>query len=584
MRERLYLIIILLLSSVVCNAQYEYLLHKTYAQRHLDIDSLFYYNWDLRSTDVEFNQTINKLEKLAIDAGDRELQYEAKLLRAAHNSADQHGDTSLVEPIIRDIIAGAQKYKLIQIEIRARQFRSTYLNEKRKRNVEAMMELIKSYHLMHQIPTADFPTKKEHIYNVAHAYYNFGDYRSAKLFLLEAIKVNLPGIEPEYFDKNKISTVGINIQNTLGLVYKDSKQYDSAIYYFTKAIDIAKTVNNIQWVAVASGNIGGCYYLQGMYDKAIPYMEYDIEHSINYTNSDGKHDDLYSIILLANIYRKRGDLNTTKLLLDSARKYIDRVNEPIKHLHEWSTIMTKYYADIGDLTSAYKYSDTIRYTKRVLDERKDALALLNIQRLLNTQIHEAELEKKEQEKRAIESERNMIIVFVLVAFILVMIIVNRQLTIYKQKTKLSDAEKSNALQKLKEITKTVVEKNKLIDSFSDEINIYKERISNFDISEKNNVILKLQESVLLTDEQWEEFKENFDKLYPNFFINLRKKLPELTPAEIRFMTLTKLNMSNKEMANMLGIGASGVRNYKSRVRKKLNITDDNELDKLINSL
>jgi DNA-binding CsgD family transcriptional regulator len=47
------------------------------------------------------------------------------------------------------------------------------------------------------------------------------------------------------------------------------------------------------------------------------------------------------------------------------------------------------------------------------------------------------------------------------------------------------------------------------------------------------------------------------------------------------MVLAKLKLSNKEMAGMLGVSMQGVRNYKYRLRKKLNLPEDGDIDSLV---
>jgi len=58
----------------------------------------------------------------------------------------------------------------------------------------------------------------------------------------------------------------------------------------------------------------------------------------------------------------------------------------------------------------------------------------------------------------------------------------------------------------------------------------------------------------------------FDKANPGFISQLKSMAPDITTAEIRFAALTRLNLGNKHIASMLGIGADAVRKTKSRLR------------------
>ncbi len=95
---------------------------------------------------------------------------------------------------------------------------------------------------------------------------------------------------------------------------------------------------------------------------------------------------------------------------------------------------------------------------------------------------------------------------------------------------------------------------------------------------------KLQQSILLTEENWDEFKALFEKVHKGFFTRLKEKLPGLSPADVRFIALSKLNYSNKEMATMLGVGAGAIRQHRSRLRRKLNISEDASIEEIASSI
>lgn len=78
----------------------------------------------------------------------------------------------------------------------------------------------------------------------------------------------------------------------------------------------------------------------------------------------------------------------------------------------------------------------------------------------------------------------------------------------------------------------------------------------------------LQQSVLLTEKDWIDFKEIFEQVFPHFFKNLDRKYPDLTAGEVRLAALEKLNLTDKIKGNMLGISADSVKKTRYRLRKK----------------
>lgn len=89
---------------------------------------------------------------------------------------------------------------------------------------------------------------------------------------------------------------------------------------------------------------------------------------------------------------------------------------------------------------------------------------------------------------------------------------------------------------------------------------------------------------ILTENDWLRFKDMFDKANPGFIEQLKSIAPDISAAEIRFAALTRLNLGNKHMAAMLGIGTDAVRKTKSRLRVRLQLPAETELENFIKSI
>ena len=76
----------------------------------------------------------------------------------------------------------------------------------------------------------------------------------------------------------------------------------------------------------------------------------------------------------------------------------------------------------------------------------------------------------------------------------------------------------------------------------------------------------------------------FDKVNPRFIPQLKSIAPDITTAEIRLAALVKLNLGNKHIASMLGIGTDAVRKTKSRLRQRLQIDNETELEDFIKKI
>lgn len=63
-------------------------------------------------------------------------------------------------------------------------------------------------------------------------------------------------------------------------------------------------------------------------------------------------------------------------------------------------------------------------------------------------------------------------------------------------------------------------------------------------------ITALNRLTILTEQEWNIFKELFEKTYPMFFQRLKTKSPRITVAEQRNAALTRLQLSTKQMASI----------------------------------
>ncbi len=79
------------------------------------------------------------------------------------------------------------------------------------------------------------------------------------------------------------------------------------------------------------------------------------------------------------------------------------------------------------------------------------------------------------------------------------------------------------------------------------------------------------------DQEWEKFAHHFDKVHSDFVVELKEKHPTITPNEIKLCTYLRMNLSTKEIAQLMNISVRGVEISRYRLRKKLGITQETGL-------
>ncbi len=93
---------------------------------------------------------------------------------------------------------------------------------------------------------------------------------------------------------------------------------------------------------------------------------------------------------------------------------------------------------------------------------------------------------------------------------------------------------------------------------------------------------KLQNLKILTTEDWRAFRKLFEQRYPDFFDKLVERFPKLSAAEIRLLVLMKIGFDANEMANILGISPSSIYKSRYRLRKKLGLVEEEDLERFVN--
>lgn len=73
------------------------------------------------------------------------------------------------------------------------------------------------------------------------------------------------------------------------------------------------------------------------------------------------------------------------------------------------------------------------------------------------------------------------------------------------------------------------------------------------------------------------FYSNFEKIYPNFSYSLQKTYPTISANELKLCALLRLNLSSKEIGQLLNITQESVNKARYRLRKKLDLKSKEDL-------
>lgn len=400
----------------------------------------------------------------------------------------------------------------------------------------------------------EFPDKAIFLQQIGNDFLFFGDYPKAISYFRRVAELPL--------DKFYIYAYRHTFNN-LGLSYREIGKLDSSDYYFEKLLIHADSTSD-QWVGIASGNLGYNHFLKGELQEAIPFLEKDIFFAEEF-------EDLGlavgACVPLAEIYVQLGNLPKAKSYIDKALEYIDRSGQ-VDRFAKLYPVMSKWQAAMNRPQLANAYLDSaLIYQKRV-NEKYSALQLMRANQEAMASQREKEIQFLNNQAEKNKVIRNFIIGCL--GFLLIGLLV-----VYRVRE-----ERNKAEQQLKTIAldKAYVElenARNLLKNYTSKINNNSKIIQTLENAEpsgeQQRLIGELKLSTILTESDWDTFQNQFDKVFPNLIKDLFSKHPNLSPAELRFLLLTKLEMPTVEIANALGVSPASLRVTWFRIRKKLDL-------------
>lgn len=542
-------------------AQYDSLLHKPYKENVLGIHAMYKGLIDIKDSMLRA-QKAEEIKSFARKHNDRRLELNVDFFLNFWNAFYQPQPKKISLKKLTEQVKSSAKENIDFLYPRSLRALAEFY-WKIEKNYELAFEqyLLLDKELADTNP-ADYPEMARDLMQIGEAFYFFQDYALAKKYFKRAIAL------PE----NSFNTVVINTaRNNLGLCYQHENMLDSSDYYF-KAISESHFPEADKWKQVAAGNLGANKYMRRQYSQAIPLLEADYRRGIaekDYGCSAG------AAIILADIYRQEGKPAKAETYITAARQYIDKAEQPYR-LRLLYPVMSKWYAAAGDKERTVLYLDSAIWALNRYNEKFSALKVLKAQQNIDLQKEKLQQTTITLERERKAAERNLLILLVCILCIttaLTYFIQKKRQLAKGLKLQKASQELETARLNLDKFTERIHEKNKLIEKLE-------QKLDN-NTGADNNIIQQLRQSTILTEDDWLNFKSLFEEVHAGFLHRLKEKYPSFSPAEIRFVSLAKLNFSTKEMSAALGVSPQSIRTNWYRIRKKLALDDTLTLDDLV---
>jgi tetratricopeptide (TPR) repeat protein/DNA-binding CsgD family transcriptional regulator len=375
----------------------------------------------------------------------------------------------------------------------------------------------------------------------------------------------------------------IFVYDLIGFCHKRLQQPDSSILYYRRIQNVLQrmdsgTVFHKLWSAIAGGNIGENLSAKGFTTEAAPLLEQ--WERAGRAFGDSSNIALGRNALAANYFRK---------------KEYQKALQNWLYVFDWSRSQNNFtnarsaaegIASIYQLTnqsdSAFFYlrqSQVFSDSLTAFSNRSGLQAVQSKVRLdhLHRSLENAAALLKEEKK----SKQFLLASIVLLA-IIATLLYNRQrlktqnrLQGLAQQKREAELEARKTKEEIENFIRHIKEKNDLIDSLRDKLS------ADSALKARQDILEGLAEYTLITDHEWEQFKTAFSKTYPSFFPAMAARLNQVTPAEERLSTLIFLGFNNLQIANTLGISRESVTRARHRLKQRLSLSKNDELEELI---
>ncbi len=149
--------------------------------------------------------------------------------------------------------------------------------------------------------------------------------------------------------------------------------------------------------------------------------------------------------------------------------------------------------------------------------------------------------------------------------------------IVKLRNEKLEAEIQHKNKEMASATMHLVKKGELITRLHDELQKLMKNTEDDKLLESLKKMTKTLGEEDKMDADWEHFTIHFDKAHNDFFVALKEKHSNLTPNELKLCAYLRMNLSTKEMAQLMNISVRGVEISRYRLRKKLQIPTETNL-------
>jgi tetratricopeptide (TPR) repeat protein len=398
-------------------------------------------------------------------------------------------------------------------------------------------------------------------------------------------------------------------QNNLGQAYVKLEKYDEAIQMFDEAIELFEDLGHKKGVVSVFTSLGWINYFTGDLYKAQRNAYHALRENISMNDLGGEMEVLF---LLGKIELESQNSDKAISYFKDAEKVALLLNAR-KFLKDISFELAMIYEKNNNYLLSNQYLWQYTQMKDSLLNEERILQIENLNASLEFIKNQEEIGHKNQQisilkqQHLIQQQRlyiGLLSVSVIIVLAIIFVLRNRynqqkkqellvvenlksesEKALFQEQLIRKELEQEKMLnniayknQELQNFALHIVEKNELLQNIKNEIEKLKTQEKN---EEKSKIIKDLLMKInqnLNVEKDVSLFNQHIEQLHADFFIHLADKFPFLTDSEKKLCAYLRMNLTSKDISAILNISPKSVDMNRYRLRKKLNMDSDTNLN------
>lgn len=398
----------------------------------------------------------------------------------------------------------------------------------------------------------------------------------------------------ELKDKNDTSgTLGL-AYNSLGALYELKKQVKQTEVYYNLALKEFEKGKNIAYLPTSYCKMGEIASSKNQKEASLHYFKKGL---ILAQNSENKQAQVTVLIATGKWFMIfENDLIKAENYFNNARIIAESLSDKSFEIKSIEALieLKNNKEDFKEVSQLQNEVITIKDSFYSF-EREQIVKSLEVQFDVSEKNRKLELVSAEREVSKLTNYLlGLLLVLLIIMFTILYFFLNRinkrdkqllktkeeLVNLMEEQKQLKEQQFQNDIEykesQLSALTIQMLEKNELLDEIKTIIG-KKE-------PESEAQLKKLVSKYTIQDNNWKDFDNYFESINKNFYTRLKQKYPEISSNDLKICALIKLNLSIKEMASILNISPDSVKTGRHRLRKKLQLTTEENLTDFILSV